>query len=67
MVPPPEPPESDTDLGLALDGYAAITSIHAGSEVWSDLVQPNDEFDSALPIPAVTAGDELRPARTYLD
>ena len=67
MVPPPEPPQSDTDLGLALDGYAAITSIHAGSEVWSDRVQPNDEFDGALPIPAVTAGDELRPARTYLD
>lgn len=66
MVPPPSPPEGDTDLGLALDGYVAITSIHAGSEVWSDDVKPNDEFDASLPIPAVTAGDELRPARTYL-
>ncbi len=67
MVPPPYPPAADTDLGLALEGYAAITSIHAGSEVWSENVHPNDEFDVALPIPAVTAGDELRPARTYLD
>ena len=66
MVPPPIPPEADTDLGLALEGYAAVTSIHAGSEVWSHQVQPNDEFDPSTPIPAVTAGDELRPARTYL-
>ena len=67
MVPPPSPPELDTDLGLALDGYASLTSIHAGSEVWSDRIHPNDEFDPAIPIPAVTAGDELRPARTYLN
>ncbi len=67
MVPPPDPPAADTDLGLALEGYAAITSIHAGSEVWSEKVRPNDEFDATLSIPAVTAGDELRPARTYLD
>ena len=66
MAPPPSPPEADTDLGLALAGYASITSIHAGSEVWSEHIRPNDEFDPALPIPAVTAGDELRPARTYL-
>ncbi len=66
MVPPPSPPQADTDLGLALDGYAAVTSLHAGSEVWSDRVQPNDVFDIDLPIPAVTAGDELRPARSYL-
>lgn len=66
MVPPPSPPEADTDLGLALDGYAAVTSIHAGSEVWSERIHPNDEFDPTLPIPAVTAGDELCPARTYL-
>lgn len=66
MLPPPSPPEPDTDLGLALDGYASVTSIHAGSEVWSERIHPNDEFDRAIPIPAVTAGDELRPARTYL-
>ena len=66
MVPPPNPPEVDTDLGLAINGYAAITSVHAGSEVWSDVVHPNDEFDPRQPIPAVTAGDELRPARSYL-
>lgn len=66
MVPPPHQPEGDTDLGLALNGYAAVTSIHAGSEVWSQHVRPNDEFDPTLELPAVTAGDELRPARTYL-
>ena len=66
MVPPPRPPETDTDLGLALNGYAAITSIHAGSEVWSECIHPNDDFDPTLPLPAVTSGDELRPARSYL-
>lgn len=67
MVPPPYPPEPDTDLGLALNGFAAITSIHAGSEVWSERVHPNDEFDAEVPLPAITSGDELRPARTYLN
>ena len=66
MVPPPSPPEIDTDLGLALNGYVAVTSLHAGSEVWSESVHPNDEFNPDVPLPAVTAGDELRPARSYL-
>ena len=66
MVPPPSPPASDVDLGLVLDGYAAITALHAGSEVWSTTVQPNDEFDPNLAIPAVTAGDTLTPAKAYL-
>lgn len=66
MRPPPSPPAADTDLGLTQQGYAALTSVHAGSEVWSARVQPDNEFDSGVAIPAVTAGDELRPGRTYL-
>ncbi len=65
MVSPPHLPAADTDLGLTQYGYAAITSIHAGSEVWSAKVQANDDLDVKLPIPAITAGDRLTAARVY--
>ena len=66
MVGPPQPPASDTDLGLCQAGYASITSLHAGSEVWTSEIQPDQDFDPSKSIPGVTAGDELRPARTFL-
>lgn len=66
MQPPPSPPAADTDLGLTRLGFAALTSLHAGSEVWSEKIQPNEDFNPDLPLPAVTAGDLLQAARTYL-
>ena len=66
LVPPPHPPEEDTDLAQVRHGYASLTSLHAGNEVWSDSVQPCAEFDPKIPIPAVAAGDKLTPARAFL-
>ncbi|MEM7365797.1 MAG: 5'/3'-nucleotidase SurE [Pseudomonadota bacterium] len=58
-----EPPE-DSDLGLVRAGYAAVTSLHAGVEVWGH-VRPGDAFDPGV-IPGASQGDSLSAPRHVL-
>ena len=59
-------PDPESDLGLTDRGFSALTALHGNSEVWSEHVQPDYDFNPDNPLPGVTAGDELRPARVYL-
>ena len=58
-----EPPE-DSDLGLVRAGYAAVTSLHAGVEVWGQ-VRPGDAFEPGA-IPGASQGDSLSAPRHVL-
>ena len=58
-------PDEDSDLGITQQGYVALTALHGNSEVWSASVQPSNDFDPDVSIPAVTSGDQLTAARTF--
>ncbi|MAV26605.1 MAG: 5'/3'-nucleotidase SurE [Gammaproteobacteria bacterium] len=59
-----EPPP-DSDLGLVRSGYVAVTSMHAGVEVWGGNVRPGDDFDPEV-IPGASRGDVLSVPRHVL-
>jgi 5'-nucleotidase len=67
LIPTDYDPEETTDLGAVRAGFASLTALHGNVEVWGPLSDPGDVFERGNNIYGVTAGHELRPAKSVME
>ena len=58
--------DSDIDLAVLEANYASLTSLQGTCEVWSDQIQPGNDFEPEKPVPSVALGDSVTPSRAFL-